>query len=265
MFNFTNNFKELFLSYFIMSVEFIKIFFSCMLTIFVSQSCYGLDNKIKNILQNLNISLFNDDSIDYIYNIKHECTIQDNFSFQYYQPIDFVVISINFITFTLFMINFFCEIFREHYIIINFDYNKNKKAKDYKNIIINNNLLYNKYIKYTKILYKLTLSCICMFIINIIISSYSIFTYYYNGDKSITGLIASIILILQKLQKNYSVTSESLQKGYIQSTILFRPYFYNTIDKNKFNTNEILTDSINSKESTSNISIYVDSIKESYV
>jgi len=90
--------------------------------------------------------------------------------------------------------------------------------------------------KNTNLLYKLNFACIISMILNILFSSVLILYYYYNGFRSVTSLLTSMLLIIQKLQRNYSILHLSRNKEYVQSTILFRPYFYNTLDKERFTT-----------------------------
>lgn len=228
----SNNKAEQAQSYFTLFTEFIKIFFGCLLVIFVDQSCSGIDNNQSYLLDycpSNKTQILSE-------TLTHTCTINENFS-------DLImfnqfVLFWNFLTLFIFLWNFIYELKRERYIITNFDYSKLKSIKDIKDVFDLNPDIKNKYLLNTKILYNLNLTCIIVMLLNISFSTVLILYYYYNGFRSVTNLITSILLIIQKLQKNYFILKISYHDEYVQSTILFRPYFYNTLDKDKFNINE---------------------------
>ena len=49
------------------------------------------------------------------------------------------------------------------------------------------------------------IKCIISMILNVLFSSVLIFYYYYDGFRSVTNLLTSILLIIQKLQRNYTI------------------------------------------------------------
>ena len=233
----TTNESEQAQSYFTLITEFIKIFLGCLLVIFVVQSCPGIDPSQ---------AYLSDYCLANITNIMtHTCTMDENFT-NLIQFNEFVLFW-NFLTFFVFIWNFIFEIKRERYIITNFDYNKQKNMKAIKEVFDSKPDLKEIYIKDTQKLFRLNFACIIIMILNILFSSVLIFYYYYDGFRSATSLITSILLIIQKLQKNYSILKSCINKEYVQSTILFQPYFYNTLDKEKYKTDEKFTDSDSDK------------------
>jgi hypothetical protein len=67
-----------------------------------------------------------------------------------------------------------------------------------------------------------------------------IYKYYYDGFRSVTGLITSVILIFQKLYYNYDTLNIALKKGYVLSTSLTKPHDFNTLEPIKFKRNEYI-------------------------
>ena len=227
----STNESELAQSYFTLGTEFLKIFMGCLLSVFVNQACPGIDPTESYLLNYCTLNITN--------TITHTCTIVENFTglIQFNQ----FTLFWNFLTLFIFLLNLIFEIRRERFIITHFDYNKLKSIKDIRNTFQNNSELKNKYMKNTKYLYRLNYACIVSMILNILFSSIIIFYYYYDGFRSATSLLASILLIAQKLERNYSILKLSINKEYVQSTILFRPYFYNTLDKERYKTDEKMT------------------------
>ena len=67
-----------------------------------------------------------------------------------------------------------------------------------------------------------------------------IYKYYYDGFRSVTGLITCVILIFQKIYYNYDTLNISLKEGYVLSTSLTKPHDYNTLEPLKFKQNEYI-------------------------
>jgi len=233
--NISINIKEQTQSYATLMIEFIKILLACLLFIFISQTCPGPDSDATYIINKYNIDSNN---LTFI----HTCTIYDNFNFTTFDKLDYAVFCVNFLTLGVFVLNLINELRREKFIITHFDYDKNKSISDIKKVFRKDKLLHTKYINITKNLLYLTYACIYMLIFNVIISSYCIYKYYYDGFRTVTGLITNTILIVQKLYKNRSILTSAIKKEYVQSTILLNAFFYNDFDKIKF---KIETEEIN--------------------
>jgi hypothetical protein len=214
-----------------LSLEFSKIILGCLLFIFVPQVCKGPNDYVQTLINNYNINITLD-------NIRRPCTLQDNF-FDINDYKIFIIVW-NFLTLFTFLINFCWEIKRERYIQSHFEYTIKKPITDIKNVFTNNNKLNNSYHTKTKVLYYLNYACFFMILTNILFTSIMIYKYYYDGFRSITGLITCVILIFQKLYYNYDTLNISLKEGYVLSTSLTKPHDFNTLEPIKFKQNEYL-------------------------
>ena len=214
-----------------LSLEFTKIIIGCLLFIFVPQICKGPDETVQNLIHEFNITTTLDE-------IRRQCTLQDNF----FDVNDYkiFVITWNFLTLIIFLTNFCWEIKRERYIQSHFEYTIRKPITDIKNVFETNNNLDRSYHNKTKILYYLNYSCLFMIITNILFTSIMIYKYYYDGFRSVTGLITCVILIFQKIYYNYDTLNISLKEGYVLSTSLTKPHDYNTLEPIKFKQNEYI-------------------------
>jgi hypothetical protein len=224
---FSTNTKEQLLSYGSISIEFVKIIVGSLLVVFVPQSCPDIDPITGNQLLT-----------------SHSCSITENFvdliSFNYF------VLVWNFITLALFSANMIQEIHRERFIILNFDYNKEKPMKAIYPIFEANKKLEIYYMRNTIQLYYNNIICVVCVVLNILFSSIVLFYYYYGGFKTITTMLTNIILLLQKTYKNYNTLSYAKEKKVVLSTMLLSPYYYNKLDIVKYP----------SVESSSDISIH---------
>ena len=214
-----------------LSLEFTKIIIGCLLFIFVPQICKGPDDTVQNLIHEFNITATLDE-------IRRPCTLQDNF----FDVNDYkiFVITWNFLTLIIFLTNFCWEIKRERYIQSHFEYTIRKPITDIKNVFETNNNLNRSYNNKTQILYYLNYSCLFMIITNILFTSIMIYKYYYDGFRSVTGLITCVILIFQKIYYNYDTLNISLKEGYVLSTSLTKPHDYNTLEPLKFKQNEYI-------------------------
>jgi len=214
-----------------LSLEFTRIILGCLLFIFIPQLCAGPDENIISLENKYNLNISTIES-------KHICTLQDNF----FNINDYkiFVISWNFLTLLVFLINFFWEIKREKYLQSHFEHSIKKKIEDVKPIFKANKKLHKSFYFKTKVLYYLNYICLFMIVTNIIFTSYLIYHYYYDGFRSVTGLISSVLLILQKLYYNYDVLNMSINRKYILSTTLVKPYDYNTLEPIKFKQSEYI-------------------------
>jgi len=220
IFTLSTNTKEQITSYGSISIEFVKIVLGSLLVVFIPQSCIDVNSNINGTTMS----------------ISRECTINENFvdliQFNYF------VLLWNFITLALFTINMIQELRRERFIILNFDYNKEKPMKAIYPIFKKYQKLEKEYMTTTIRLYYNNVICIICFIMNIVFSSIILFYYYYNGVKAITSILTNIILILQKVYKNYNILSYAKEKKVVLSTMLLSPYYYNSLDAIKFNNIE---------------------------
>jgi hypothetical protein len=209
---FTTNQKERFAYIGFLFQEAFKVLVSCLLSIFVPQYCEETNTT---------------------------CTIYQNF--QDLSPFNIWVIIFNFMTLSIFIYLYWFESQREFYFIKKLDNDPNypddnlestlahstddheelKKDKtEIKDTIGQLNLKYDKIISIS----------ITMFILNAIFSSLLIFIWFYDGFRSVSSMITNLLLISNKLYKNWSIVSSSKKVSAV-STSLNEPISYNVLDK----------------------------------
>jgi|688.fasta_scaffold380384_1 hypothetical protein len=209
---FTTNQKERFAYIGFLFQEAFKVLVSCLLSIFVPQYCEETNTT---------------------------CTIYQNF--QDLSPFNIWVIIFNFMTLSIFIYLYWFESQREFYFIKKLDNDPNypddnlestlahstddheelKKDKtEIKDTIGQLNLKYDKIISIS----------IAMFIMNAIFSSLLIFIWFYDGFRSVSSMITNLLLISNKLYKNWSIVSSSKKVSAV-STSLNEPISYNVLDK----------------------------------
>jgi len=209
---FTTNQKERFAYIGFLFQEAFKVLVSCLLSIFVPQYCEETNTT---------------------------CTIYQNF--QDLSPFNIWVIIFNFMTLSIFIYLYWFESQREFYFIKKLDNDPNypddnlestlahstddheelKKDKtEIKDTIGQLNLKYDKIISIS----------IAMFIMNTIFSSLLIFIWFYDGFRSVSSMITNLLLISNKLYKNWSIVSSSKKVSAV-STSLNEPISYNVLDK----------------------------------
>lgn len=214
-----------------LSLEFTKIIIGCLLFIFVPQVCKGPDDTVQNLIHNYHINITLDQ-------IRRPCTFEDNF----FDVNDYkiFVITWNFLTVICFLTNFCWEIKREKYLQSHFESTIKKSITNINDVFAENKKLDHSYRFKTKILYYINYVCLFMILTNILFTSIMIYKYYYDGFRSVTGLLTCVILIFQKLYYNYDTLNISLNEGYALSTSLTKPHDYNTLEPIKFRQNEYI-------------------------
>ena len=216
-------------TYINMVIEFGKIIIGCLLVFTVPQLCNGMDPIFETIFEDLNLNITN-------YNItlnnqilqQHPCTINEIFDDIFGYKI--FVIMWNFLCLMLFFINFILELYREKYIINNFEYTISKPLKNIFHILKNNNDIENKYMKISRYLYYMNYVCSGFMFLNIIFSAILVYIYGYDGYRSITGLFSSVLLTLEKLYHNYSVLYLVINQYWVFSTKNVNPVCYNVLN-----------------------------------
>jgi hypothetical protein len=203
--------KEIFISYLSTVLEFYKIFMACLLVIFVPQYCEDT---------------------------KSTCTFKQNF--ENLSRYNEFVIFYNFATLSSFIYLYYIQSKRETYWITHLEVNKNKPDNGLQESLsgtgtISGNEKYEKIlnrVKYYNILINnITKKAIINFYINAVFSSILILYYYYDGFRSVTTLITSILLVSQKLYSTYVISSECLKdKPLALSLVRLEPISFNDID-----------------------------------
>ncbi len=199
--------KEIFISYVSTVLEFYKILMACLLAIFVPQYCEDT---------------------------KTTCTFKQNF--QNLSKFNEFVLFYNFATLTTFSYLYYIQSKRETYWITHLEVNKNKADNGLHESLTQHNhekhkSILNKVIYYNTLINKLTKGAVINFYMNALFSSILIFYYYYDGFRSVTTLITSVLLVSQKLYSTYVISSECLKdKPLALSLVRLEPISFNDVD-----------------------------------
>jgi len=212
--NISQDNKEIFISYLSTVLEFYKILMACLLAIFVPQYCEDT---------------------------KTTCTFKQNF--ETLSKFNEFVLFYNFATLTTFSYLYYIQTKRETYFISHLEVNKNKsdnglhesltqhEGRDPKTGNEKHKSILNKVIYYNTLINKLTKGAVINFYMNALFSSILIFYYYYDGFRSVTTLITSVLLVSQKLYSTYVISSECLKdKPLALSLVRLEPISFNDID-----------------------------------
>ncbi len=210
--------KELITSYALTFIECYKVFMACLLSIFVPQLCPETNTT---------------------------CTLKENFS-DLSRFNEFVIV-FNFFTLGLFCTSYYYQSKRETYIITHLDMNKDKgdntleeNLKDKTHSQTQQQVgtrIFNKIKYYNQLVFKLARYSTIIFIMNTAFSCVLIFYYFYDGFRSVTTLIANVLLVTQKLYSMYTITNNSIstsnecKKELALSLTRLEPVAYNDYDQ----------------------------------
>lgn len=199
-----NDHKELSSTWAATVAEGYKVVMACLLSVFVPQYCPDTQAT---------------------------CTFKQNFSDL--TPYNIFVLFFNFWTLSLFLYLYYLQNKREAYLISHLDADRNHTVssfatnlKEYPRIISRVNEQNNQ-------LYKLTRLAMKMFSVNIVFSAVLVFHYYYDGFRTVTTLVANVLLVSSKL-----FNMDQVLKGCISdvplalSTYRTAPVAYNVVDEN---------------------------------
>ncbi len=200
----SDNRKQMFQSIGSTFVEGLKVAMATLLSIFVPQFCEATGTT---------------------------CTLQENF--QDLSLFNEFVIVWNFISFGLFIATAIVQNKREAYFISHLDesldepYNAlTKTCKGYPKIL-------RRVKHYNNKLYFYSYLTMVAFLMNILFSSVLIFYFFYDGFRTVTTLVANVLLVSSRLYGIISTCKECRQpKMLALSTIHTKPVSYNVIDDN---------------------------------
>ena len=200
--------KEIFISYVSTVLEFYKIFMACLLVIFVPQYCEDT---------------------------KTTCTFKQNF--ENLSRFNEFVIFYNFATLAAFIYLYYIQSKRETYWITHLEVNKDKPDNGLQESLGGENgpekyqKILNRVKYYNNLIHYITKRAIVNFYINAVFSSVLILYYYYDGFRSITTLITSILLVSQKLYTTLTISSECIRdKPIALSLTRLEPISFNDVD-----------------------------------
>jgi hypothetical protein len=199
----TTDNKEILTSIFLTFVEGYKIWLASLLAIFVPQYCP--DTGIT-------------------------CSFQDNFT--ELDTYNTFVLAFNFFTLFLFNYTFYIQNKREHYIITHLDVDDSKGNNTLSENIHNYQKILEKIKQYNIKCYNVIIYTSIVFVLNTIFSSVLVFYFFYDGFRTVTTLIANVLLVSAKLYKFYDITKECIgDKPLALSVFRESPISYNVIDQ----------------------------------
>jgi len=182
----TNDQKEILITYFSTFIECYKVLTACLLSILVPQYCPETNAT---------------------------CTLKENFT-QLTRFNEFVI-ALNFSTLASFIYLYYTQSKRETYIIIHLDVNKNKSDNSLEENLKSHSKgerIFKRIKEQNTKVYYLIKICMGIFYLNVLFSCILIFYYYYDGFRSVTSLIAYVLLVSQKLYFMYSTMKKSISK-----------------------------------------------------
>jgi len=203
MCRFTEDQIQLLLSTISYIIDIFKLFYGCLLSVFVSQRCSNRHDQI--------------------------CTLYDNF----YELIPYNTFSLifNFLTICLLIGFYSIEYVREKWCIEYLDHEENdlgdRSEHDIRSYpeLLKRLTQFNQYYYYTA-----CFSCILVSL-NILFSSVLILYYYYLDYRSITNMITNSLLVIEKLYNSYKIAKSSNTEQCAMSSYLILPIIYNQVDK----------------------------------
>jgi hypothetical protein len=207
----TTDQKEIISSICLSLIEGYKIWMACLLSIFVPQYCEETGTT---------------------------CSLSDNFS--NLNDYNKFVLAFNFFTLACFKFSFYLQNKREHYIITHLDVDLSKGDNTLEENIKNYVSILKRVQDHNKNTFQAIQFTTLLFIMNSIFSGVLVIYYYYDGFRTITTLIANILLVVTKLYSYYSITNECMkEKTLALSAFRSSPVSYNVIDPDYTNNIEI--------------------------
>ena len=207
----TSNRNEIVSSVFSSCIDLVKIAMATLLSIFVPQYCEETGTT---------------------------CTLQENFS--NLTKFNEFVIGWNFFTLGLFVGLTIVINKRETYLINHLDASKDHafnslsiNCKDYPKIL-------SRVKEHNNKLHFWTWFTIAAFIFNVLVSAILIYKYFYDGFRSVSTLLANVLLVSSKLYMLSDICKQCRQaKMLALSTITFIPSSFNVIDQKYDKTSHI--------------------------
>jgi hypothetical protein len=202
------NQKEFITSVALSILEGYKICLACLLSIFVPQFCPDTQTT---------------------------CTISQNFSdLDHFNKF---VVAFNFITLFVFLLFLFAQNSRERYIINHLEIDPSKGDNTLQeNIQQTHPFIFQRIIEHNKRCLISTKVTGLFFIMNTIISCVLVCYFFYDGFRTVTSLLANILLVTTKLYTLFDINQNCLgEKILALSAFRSSPESYNIIDPNYSN------------------------------
>jgi len=185
------------------TVESFKVFMGCLLSVFVPQYCEDTNTT---------------------------CTMNQNFSDL--SNFNAFVLSWNFLALVSFIVLYKAQIQRETYFIKHLEENPSKPENSLQSNLQEYPKISTRVQDHNRELYKYSTWCIMIYLINVVLSCVLVFYYFYDGFRSVTSMITSVLLVANRLYTSYdvSLTCISSDKLAAVSSTLVDPVIYNDID-----------------------------------
>ena len=158
------------------------------------------------------------------------CTLQENFT--NLTLFNEFVIAFNFITLGFFVWTAIIQNQREAYFISHLEESKDHPYNSLFVNLKNYPRISRRVQEYNKKLYIMSYITMIFFVLNVLFSSILIYNFFYDGFRSITTLIANVLLVSSRLFSIFDTTKQCREYKFMAlSTIHQRPVSYNMIDE----------------------------------
>jgi hypothetical protein len=203
----STNQKEMMQNFSLTFLEMYKIVIASLLSLFVPQFCEET-NSTCTLSQNFeNLSRFNE-----------------------------FVIAFNFITLGYFTYFYVIQSRRETYFITHLEVNDNLPENGVQESLKNYPTILKRVEEHNHKLQRVTRNTLILSISNVIFSAFLIFYYFYDGFRSVTTLVTSVLLVSQKLYSTRLIVNDCMynedKKPRALSVTRTDPIAYNDIDNN---------------------------------
>ncbi len=227
--NISENTQQKFSMIFNLGMESLKIFMACLLTLFVPQKCGD-----------------------------HECSMEEKLTDNKY----YAVTSLNVFTIFVFLRAYYKEYSRERFLINHFKSDIKLPDNNLRHIVSQNPKLLQKVLDYNKSFYNFTMFAIIIGIINFLSSGIVIIYYHYDGFRTISSMLTSLLLVSKTLSSNYYISKQSRNRGLGLSTVFSEPKSYNDLER-QFKILAELGQKTNNLDSPRTIEIKLEDKKQS--
>lgn len=199
-----NDHKELTSTWMMTLAEAYKVLMACLLSVFVPQLCPETGNT---------------------------CTLKENFSDL--TAYNTFVLLFNFLTLTSFLYLYYLQNKREAYLISHLDADRNHTVVSFVTNLQEYPRIVKRVDEQNQELRKVTRFVMQMFSLNFLFSSILVLHFFYDGFRTVTTLLANILLVTSKLMNMHQVLDEcTLSTPLALSTYRTAPVAYNVIDPN---------------------------------
>ena len=199
----TNDHKELAASWGTSILEGYKVLMACLLSVFVPQFCPETNQT---------------------------CTLSENFS--NLTPYNAFVIAFNFLTLVFFLRLYYLQNKREAYLITHLDADRHypvtgleERCQAYPKVV-------QRVAEHNQHVLALTKRVLWLFYLNVVLSAVLVCHFFYDGFRTVTTLIANVLLVTSKLYNMWSTLTECVQDNQVLalSTYSQQPVGFNVLD-----------------------------------